>query len=1289
MLAPPRQSDSAAGTRVGSVAEKFTEAAGPSILVARGRASSCSTFQQVREIAKAGNAEAKQLLCSLRRRGLKEGMKGRTLARAKAMYNKIPEGVKNFPVEAQKKWLDSKHASHIRCHAKFNGTQAESCSPANLIFEDSGPNIDRGARDMTGLEKKRNQWSNFKADVSARAPKVRRAVGKSAFRGAVGGACFGAAKALAAAREEKLWEGCVGEGVGGRVFKEVFSGALQGCAWSGGCAAVASVVPLPAAALAAMPALGVAAAAVTLVHIAETVDRACASCTETGFTPVGETVSEFTPQDIKLSQDVLQHMHDPHVQDMVRGALDVCGRTEGRQKCENTKSLKGWSGGVYRQLTQEATGGRVHEKMLQDASVSRSDGGIVNVHLSTTEHLHTVLDIRKETDQQISLFGLWKGTPTETIFEGGEKSSRVCEKQIDRQTTVRMKEDGSALKMRELPPAKQNGVTVSGTEVVTHELTSKSEIYDFQADMHDTHETIKDVGVSNRVEKHDPQTAISGGLKVTTDKTSFISELFEDVLLDAKGSVNQAKNKPGDCRTVKAAVIQTVVSDVKERDDGLPLLADYVRDSGHDSFLKQEQQRGDQLSTTFVHEHLEHVGRTTLLRAEIVINTETTEKPSPTSAAYVIKTETTNVSRKLDIDKNVTHKDSMDQPDGSRVISMGTCEVYSAFDETAGGDTQPHKTEVKRIETNSRLHVSQEGSEFERRDLGSRRECGVQITAEEHMTHKKEVIQKTTFGNGGGTSEHARVEHSGMRETKHVHDPVIEARSGYRKENNKTVIMKEHFNDIVKDELSINGGAPEQTSGGPQRNVHRTEAHEIESSSESKLTGPLGLHSDRSSETINKVTIKKGGDETSSSNTTVTKEEVRGGFFIDDVEVKTLKQGEEVVTSSTRKLSAAGSRMAAAATSGFVTCVLDTVHGKCAKSRAQQKLLDIEKERERLEKERPIPTSTADCPGIGERLVELDAEKSAVQGQLIAAEQRIGSFSSKVVSTVGSTLEAGAAGQAALLLKSGTATPKASGVLFGIVAAGLVIKEAASELSKDKSERRALKEVAVDAACGLFGSAAQLGGAAASWGSGRLAAVSVVADVARAGAEFHRGQIGREELCSRAASSTVLGATGLGVGAAVEFGLGCLGAASATTLAGSVALAVIPAVVTTTAMYYAAGPLSSRCRWAVQTLGSWWRRRNERAQARVEYVKLCQELGIDPDGPARRVRCVYRQLALRCHPDKGGDPGVFKELVEKIERIERLRVELDLPATLPPDFRRWCAEKWATLRRFRQDYNDK
>jgi len=55
-------------------------------------------------------------------------------------------------------------------------------------------------------------------------------------------------------------------------------------------------------------------------------------------------------------------------------------------------------------------------------------------------------------------------------------------------------------------------------------------------------------------------------------------------------------------------------------------------------------------------------------------------------------------------------------------------------------------------------------------------------------------------------------------------------------------------------------------------------------------------------------------------------------------------------------------------------------------------------------------------------------------------------------------------------------------------------------------------------------------------------------------------------------------------------------------------------------------------------------RRRAAPAADVDTTKLYETLGIEKSADAKEIKKAYRKLAIKHHPDKGGDEQKFKEV---------------------------------------------
>ena len=54
--------------------------------------------------------------------------------------------------------------------------------------------------------------------------------------------------------------------------------------------------------------------------------------------------------------------------------------------------------------------------------------------------------------------------------------------------------------------------------------------------------------------------------------------------------------------------------------------------------------------------------------------------------------------------------------------------------------------------------------------------------------------------------------------------------------------------------------------------------------------------------------------------------------------------------------------------------------------------------------------------------------------------------------------------------------------------------------------------------------------------------------------------------------------------------------------------------------------------------------RRGRPSANVDTTKLYETLEVEKDADAKAIKKAYRKMAIKHHPDKGGDEHTFKEI---------------------------------------------
>lgn len=78
----------------------------------------------------------------------------------------------------------------------------------------------------------------------------------------------------------------------------------------------------------------------------------------------------------------------------------------------------------------------------------------------------------------------------------------------------------------------------------------------------------------------------------------------------------------------------------------------------------------------------------------------------------------------------------------------------------------------------------------------------------------------------------------------------------------------------------------------------------------------------------------------------------------------------------------------------------------------------------------------------------------------------------------------------------------------------------------------------------------------------------------------------------------------------------------------------------------------------------------------MTYMEACEFLGVQIDTSLAECKVIYRRLAQRHHPDRGGDAEMFKTLTEAYRIFERYRPQMDdarlrqqRQSSASPDFR--------------------
>ena len=62
-------------------------------------------------------------------------------------------------------------------------------------------------------------------------------------------------------------------------------------------------------------------------------------------------------------------------------------------------------------------------------------------------------------------------------------------------------------------------------------------------------------------------------------------------------------------------------------------------------------------------------------------------------------------------------------------------------------------------------------------------------------------------------------------------------------------------------------------------------------------------------------------------------------------------------------------------------------------------------------------------------------------------------------------------------------------------------------------------------------------------------------------------------------------------------------------------------------------------------------RGQEREEKEVDNNKFYEVLGVPKTASSAEIKKAFRKLALKHHPDKGGDPEIFKEMTVAYETL--------------------------------------
>ena len=87
------------------------------------------------------------------------------------------------------------------------------------------------------------------------------------------------------------------------------------------------------------------------------------------------------------------------------------------------------------------------------------------------------------------------------------------------------------------------------------------------------------------------------------------------------------------------------------------------------------------------------------------------------------------------------------------------------------------------------------------------------------------------------------------------------------------------------------------------------------------------------------------------------------------------------------------------------------------------------------------------------------------------------------------------------------------------------------------------------------------------------------------------------------------------------------------------------------------------------------------ARALVQAGRLRELIGVAPNASLEEVRGACKRALLRFHPDKGGDPEVFKEIQPALQQEERF---YDFEGEPPP----WAKEQLAQIAKYRREVEE-
>jgi hypothetical protein len=215
---------------------------------------------------------------------------------------------------------------------------------------------------------------------------------------------------------------------------------------------------------------------------------------------------------------------------------------------------------------------------------------------------------------------------------------------------------------------------------------------------------------------------------------------------------------------------------------------------------------------------------------------------------------------------------------------------------------------------------------------------------------------------------------------------------------------------------------------------------------------------------------------------------------------------------------------------------------------------------------------------------------------------------------------------------------------IALVATGLKYVLPQTEEEKKLAEQKSTEAKVVDVAIDVGQAGLQVGLTAAKVAEAGMIiqTVSTGIELGRTIIAFDKGEITKEQAIGRTATSLVSISFGAAASSAATSALAAAGVVAGGGLAASCALVIAPAIAFSVVAFAITSLLrdDSSCKLKIQN-----------------HEALSKELGLDSKCTEAEARTRFKNLALLCHPDKGGDPEEFRTLTSKFEMWTRLRLE--------------------------------